>query len=218
MAKKIEEHPLIVAQGGVLKGSRWALDHPVVIGREATCEVVIQDRQVSRFHARLTPTPEGIILDDLDSKNGTHYNGSPVSAPVVLQDGDIIQIALSQEFLFLTSDATIPLVESGLMPGRLRLDLRSRLVWVNQRQVLPPLSALQFRILNVLYEEQGAVVSREELISQVWGDEQSAGVTDQAVDAIVRRLRDRLAAMDPTHNYIVTVRGHGLKLDNPPVE
>jgi DNA-binding winged helix-turn-helix (wHTH) protein len=28
-------------------------------------------------------------------------------------------------------------------------------------------------------------------------------------------LRDRLSAMDPSHIYIVTLRGHGLRLDNP---
>jgi DNA-binding response OmpR family regulator len=33
---------------------------------------------------------------------------------------------------------------------------------------------------------------------------------------LIRRLRDRLAAVDPTHPYIATVRGHGLRLDNPP--
>jgi predicted aldo/keto reductase-like oxidoreductase len=32
----------------------------------------------------------------------------------------------------------------------------------------------------------------------------------------IRRLRDRLAALDPTHQYISTVRGHGVRLDNPP--
>jgi len=30
-------------------------------------------------------------------------------------------------------------------------------------------------------------------------------------------LRDRLAELDPVHAYIVTIRGHGLRLDNPPM-
>jgi DNA-binding response OmpR family regulator len=86
---------------------------------------------------------------------------------------------------------------------------------VNQKQMNPPLSAQQFQLLWVLYQNEGKVVTRQELVSAVWGDEQSAGVTDQALDALIRRLRDRLAAMDPEHNYIVTVRGHGMMLDNP---
>ena len=81
----------------------------------------------------------------------------------------------------------------------------------------PPLSALQFHLLWVLYQHQEQVVTRPDLVSEVWGDEQSAGVTDQALDALIRRLRDRLAEMDPSHNYIVTVRGHGLMLENPKI-
>ncbi|NJC95404.1 MAG: winged helix-turn-helix domain-containing protein, partial [Anaerolineae bacterium] len=44
----------------------------------------------------------------------------------------------------------------------------------------------------------------------------SAGVSVQALVALIRRLRDRIAAIDPTHQYIDTVRGHGIRLDNPP--
>ncbi len=40
------------------------------------------------------------------------------------------------------------------------------------------------------------------------------GISEQAIDALVRRLRDRIAAMDPDHAYIVTVRGHGFRLEN----
>ena len=49
----------------------------------------------------------------------------------------------------------------------------------------------------------------------VWGEDDAIGVSEQAVDALVRRLRDRLASIDSSHAYIVTVRGHGLRLDNP---
>ena len=55
-----------------------------------------------------------------------------------------------------------------------------------------------------------------DLVTAVWGDEQAAGVSDQALDALIRRLRDRLGALDPEQSYIDTVRGHGVRLDNPP--
>jgi DNA-binding winged helix-turn-helix (wHTH) protein len=67
-----------------------------------------------------------------------------------------------------------------------------------------------------LYDKQGEVVPRPELIAAVWGEDEAAGVSDQALDALIRRLRDRLASIDPTHQYIDTVRGHGIRLDNPP--
>jgi DNA-binding winged helix-turn-helix (wHTH) protein len=213
---RTEEFPMLVAEEGPLKGQRWAVNRALVLGRETTCDVVIPDRQVSRFHARITPTSEGVILEDLGSKNGTHHNGNELSAPVMLQDGDAMQISYVQGFLFFTSDATLPLGDTAGRPGRLVLEEKSRRVWVNQQQIVPPLSAQQFRLLSLLYERPGQVISRMELVAAVWGDEQSAGVSDQALDALIRRLRDRLSALDPDQSYIDTVRGHGVRLDNPP--
>lgn len=212
-----EEYPILVAQEGPLKGQRWSLSRALVIGRDPSCDINVQDRQVSRFHARVTPTPEGVSIEDLGSKNGTNHNGVELTAPVMLQDGDVFGVAFAQQFLFITSDATMPLGGNGSRGGRLLMDQKSRQVWVNQQQLTPPLSAQQFKLLWTLYERQGQVVSRAELVSAVWGEEQSAGVSEQALDALIRRLRDRIAALDPARQYIDTVRGHGVRLDNPPV-
>jgi DNA-binding winged helix-turn-helix (wHTH) protein len=214
--KQDEEFPILVAQDGPLKGQRWSLSGTLMVGRDPTCEITIQDRQVSRFHARISPTPEGVTIEDLGSKNGTVHNGAELTTPVMLQDGDMLGIALAQQFMFLTSDATMPLAEGGIRSARLLMDQKSRQVWVNQQQVVPPLSAQQFRLLWKLYESKGQVISRSDLVSIVWGEDQMAGVSDQALDALIRRLRDRLAALDPTHQFIDTVRGHGMRLDNPP--
>jgi DNA-binding winged helix-turn-helix (wHTH) protein len=210
-----KEFPMLVAQEGPLKGQRWAVSRPMVIGREASCDVVIPNRQVSRFHARVTPTAEGMILEDLGSKNGTHHNGNALSAPVMLQDGDAMQVSFIQEFLFFTSDATMPLSHGTGRMGRLIMESKSRRVWVNQQQVAPPLSAQQFRLLAALYENPGQVISRMDLVTAVWGEEQASGVSDQALDALIRRLRERLGALDPEQPYVDTVRGHGVRLDNP---
>jgi DNA-binding winged helix-turn-helix (wHTH) protein len=215
MKKSQEDFPLLIAQEGPLKGQRWQLSQTIMLGRESTCDVTIEDRQISRFHARLTPTSEGVILEDLGSKNGTYLNSALLSAPVVLQDGDVLSVAMAQQFMFIISDATTPLLDSPSQHGRLMMDLKSRRVWVNQQQLVPPLSAQQFKLLWLLYERNEQVVTRPDLVAVVWGDEQSMGVSDQALDALIRRLRDRISALDPTHQYIDTVRGHGIRLNNP---
>lgn len=214
MAILDQDFPLLIAEEGPLKGQRWQLDGTIVLGRESTCNVVVNDRQISRFHARLTPTFEGVMLEDLGSKNGTYHNGTPLTAPVVLQDGDHIAVGIAQQFQYLTSDATMPLLDGG-KPGRLMMDRKSRRVWIRQQELVPSLSAQQFKLLWLLYDRQGQVVSRPDLVTVVWSDDQSSGVSDQALDALVRRLRERLAALDPSHQYIDTVRGHGVRLDNP---
>lgn len=213
------EFPVLIGQTGPLNGHRWTISGPLVIGRDVSCDVVIPDRQVSRYHARLTPAPDGVILEDLGSKNGTYCNGLKIEDPLILQDSDMLQVALVQHFVFLSSDATMPLDSGGLLLGerigRLRLESRSRRVWIGQQEVLPPLSVPQFRLLQVLYDQQERVVGRQELINAIWGDQEAVGVSEQALDALVRRLRDRLNAIDPDNPYIITIRGHGLRLDNP---
>lgn len=185
------------------------------------CDIVIPSRQVSRKHAHLILSKTGVNIEDLGSKNGTHLNGSLVEDPKKLKDGDVIQIAFAQQFMFLSSDATMPLELEGMegMPpqteGLLRLDKSSKQVWIGDEEVIPPLSASQFQLLEILYERQTRVVSRKEIISEIWGAENAIDVSEQALDALVRRLRDRLAAIDSQHLYIITIRGHGLRLDNP---
>ena len=44
MNKTLEEYPLLVAQEGPLKGQRWQVSQAIVLGREATCDVVVADR------------------------------------------------------------------------------------------------------------------------------------------------------------------------------
>lgn len=217
--------PLIIAQSGPVVGQRWALTQSqLLIGRDPDCDIVIADRQVSRHHALLKRVADGYVVEDLGSKNGTHLNGVALHGPQPLQDGDLIQVALVARLAFVGSDATVPLriettPDGGVVSvGRLRLDTGARRVWVGGQEVDPPLSVPQFRFLELLYERPGQVCSRDEVIRTVWPEAAGGGVSEQAIDALVRRIRDRLAELDPEHDYIITVRGHGFRLDNAPVD
>ena len=103
------ELPVLIGQTGPLNGQRWLVERTIVVGRDQSCDIVISDRQISRYHARFTPTEEGVLLEDLGSKNGTFYNGARLEEPMILADGDLVQISLVQHFVFLSSDATMPL-------------------------------------------------------------------------------------------------------------
>ena len=212
------EDPVLIANNSSLDGQQWVITDTLVIGRDASCDVVIPDRQVSRRHARITKSGAIVMLEDLGSKNGTYLNGQPLTEPRQLVEADEITVAFTQNFLFLSSDATMPL--SGIPPElmsafRLRLDESSKRVWVRGVELDPPLSAQQYSLLALLYQKTGEVVSREDLIDAVW-EEDTRWVTEQAFDALVRRLRDRLAQLDSDYDYIVTVRGHGLRFQNDP--
>lgn len=215
------ELPVLMAQAGKLQGQRWTLSgDEFIIGRGPDCDLMIPDRQVSRHHARIHKTVRGYLLEDLESKNGTHLNGAPLDAPAVLQDGDIIQVALAVKLAFIGTEATVPLsmVEdpSFTRTGMLRMDPQAHRVWIREEELEPPLSPPQYKLLELLYEHPERVVSRDEIAEKVYPGTQGVGVSNQAIDALVRRLRDRLSELESEHAFVVTVRGHGFRFDNPP--
>jgi len=213
---------MLIIENGQLAGQRWLMDSDVVvIGREVgLADLLLPERQVSRRHAKIERRPDGFFLSDLDSKNGTFLNGREVKEPQQLQDGDEIQIALCVKIAFVGSDATAPLsarpISRAMRPvvRCVRIDKESRRVYLAEQELDPPLSLQQYRLLELLLDASSALVSRHDIVEKVWEGESSFGVSEQAIDALVRRLRDRLAERDPDHEYIVTVRGHGLRFNN----
>lgn len=207
------ETAMLILREGQGVGTRWMIDRSdMIIGREEDCDIVLPSRQVSRNHARIRRSGGRHILEDLGSKNGTFVNGQELTEPYPLQDGDEIQIALSFKLFFVDAGATVPLFferQAGL-----RLDKDAKSVWIKGQELDPPLSLAQYRLLELLYDNEGKVCSRDEVVQAVWPDVVEEGVTEQAIDALARRLRERLSELDPDHQYIVTVRGHGFKFDN----
>ena len=210
-----QDMPMLIVYEGDMAGQRWMIDQDrIVIGRGTDCDITIPKRQVSRHHAQIERDDKGYLLRDLNSKNGTFVNSKQVlDKPQRLQDEDEIQIALCVKLGFVAADATLPLELTGPNRG-LNLDEAARRVFVNGHELTPPLSVAQYRLLELLFEHAEEVISRDAVVDAVWPKEEATGISEQAIDALVRRLRERLAEADPDHNYIVTVRGHGFRLEN----
>lgn len=147
------------------------------------------------------------------SKNGTHINGTQAQEPAPLQDGDEFQVGLRFKLAFIDAGATAPLSVAKEVTG-LRLDKETRQIWIDGVQIDPPLSLPQYRLIETLWDAGGRVVTRDEIINAVWPEDSIDGISEQAIDALVRRLRERLADIDGDFRYIVTVRGHGFRLNN----
>lgn len=209
------EKALLIWREAELIKEQWILDDSqteLSIGRSPDCAISIPVRWISRNHATLRREKGHFSLEDAGSKNGVFVNGQRVVRSVSLNDGDIIQLAPGLELIYVDSEATAPL------PGRkglgLQLDPAERQVYIHGQVVTPPLSNQQFQLLGRLSEQSGKVYSRNEIIEAAWPGESAEGVTDDAIDALVRRLRQRLVEIEPEHNFIVTVRGYGFRLDN----
>jgi DNA-binding winged helix-turn-helix (wHTH) protein len=218
------DSPMLVIQNGQLAGQRWLVDSDrVVLGRElGGADLMLPERQISRRHCELYRAEDGFYIRDMGSKNGTFVNGKEVKDPVRLTDGDEISVALSVKIAFVGSDATAPLNArpiSQMMKAAvrgIRLDKEGRRVYVAESELNPPLSAQQYRLLEKLMDAEGALVGRQNIVEYVWEGESAWGVSEQAIDALIRRLRDRIAETDPDHEYIITVRGHGLRFEQRP--
>lgn len=213
------QQPVLYVREGTLAGQSLNIEtDDYMIGRGSTCDLTLPERQVSRYHAQILQQDDGYVLKDLGSRNGTHLNGEPVTGTVPLHDGDEIQIAFAVKMVFIGTDATIPLTFEPPEPEkRLTLDEDKRTVLVGGNELVPPLSLAQFRLIKTLFDADGSVVDRDAIVNAVWPGTEGIGVSEQAIDALIRRLRDRLSEIDD-HSYVVTVRGHGFRLDNEALE
>ncbi len=90
-----------------------------------------------------------------------------------------------------------------LRHGRLSLDLRTRKARVDDKDV--DLSAREFALAETFLRNPGQVLSREQLLSRVWGYDFDPG--SNVVDVYVRYLRKKLGA-----EFFETVRGMGYRL------
>lgn len=85
---------VLVATAGPLTGQRFPMVGPVEVGREGGAIPMGFDNMASRRHASLTPTPDGLAVQDLGSTNGTFVNGARVST-ATLRRGEVLQIGSS---------------------------------------------------------------------------------------------------------------------------
>jgi DNA-binding response OmpR family regulator len=77
-----------------------------------------------------------------------------------------------------------------------------------------PLTRVEFRLLTTLIEAGGRVLSRDQLLDAVYGQDQS-GVLDRTVDVHIGRLRDKLGDDADVPSYVATVRGIGYRAARP---
>ncbi len=95
--------------------------------------------------------------------------------------------------------------------GVLRIDRGAHRIWVANQEI--ELTALEFRLLVMLYDRKNRVQTRSTLLDEVWGIQ--ADITTRTVDTHVKRLREKL---ESARDYIETVRGVGYRFVASPNE
>ena len=99
---------LVVKQGPVPNQEIELHGQLMNIGRSADNEIVINDAEVSRRHARILqrtgPTGSQYLLEDLGSTNGSFVNNLRCNTLTPLSDGDVIELGDSIQLVFLVRD------------------------------------------------------------------------------------------------------------------
>ncbi len=84
----------LVVQSGAEPGRTYDLDagNKLSVGRQSSNQIVVSDEQVSRRHAEIQLEPDGVVVTDLNSSNGTFVNGTRISSVIILKPGDTLQV------------------------------------------------------------------------------------------------------------------------------
>lgn len=71
-------------------GALYELSGEMLVGREVECHIQLDSRQISRYHAKLTTSPNGLYVEDLNSSNGTYVNKHKIRSRTHIGLGDQI--------------------------------------------------------------------------------------------------------------------------------
>jgi serine phosphatase RsbU (regulator of sigma subunit) len=148
------------------------VDRPVLtLGRSSGSDIPLQDRTLSRAHARIETQGHEVVLVDLGSRNGTSLNGLRLERPAPLKVGD--RIVLGETVIDLSDEATTrvvidPTERSGVGEMTLLRSARDLVKEADSRAMsareLARLNA-SLRILNEIALELMADVPLERLLS-----------------------------------------------------
>jgi predicted component of type VI protein secretion system len=112
----------LIMRSGPTPGAAFTLEGDQInIGRDSANEIVINDAEISRRHARLTFQGGKYVLEDLGSTNGTFVNGQRLAGPRVLKAGEVVsfgeQIVMIFEATHFDAGATVVSPRASVVPA-----------------------------------------------------------------------------------------------------
>jgi DNA-binding response OmpR family regulator len=166
-----------------------------------------------RLLRQQTATPPPILLTATSAEIEQFASQETCADDYVIKPFSVSELVTRMQGVLLRhmrrSTAQARVQQDPLRSGHVTLSLISRRVYVSNIEV--KLSQKEFNLLATLMCHRGVVLSRQFLITQVWGDD-FVGAT-RTVDVHVRWLREKLEH-DPSRPVVLqTVRGVGYRMD-----
>jgi pSer/pThr/pTyr-binding forkhead associated (FHA) protein len=106
---------MIRGVSGPTFGKTYAAVGSMMIGRNSDCDISIPTDEISRHHAKLQVVPNGVMVEDLGSANGTFVNNQRVHGSVLMKAND--ELRLDTIRFLLVSPTTEPHVPAAVTPA-----------------------------------------------------------------------------------------------------
>ena len=100
--------------------------------------------------------------------------------------------------------------EHILQFSHVRIDTQRHKIWRDEEEI--ELTALEFKLLKTLATYAEMVMSREQLLEQVWGYDLYGD--ERVVDVHIKRIRQKLEIDPANPQFVLTVRGVGYKFED----
>jgi hypothetical protein len=109
--------PRFVLRGvsGAAFGKTYPVPGPVVIGRQQDCDISVASEEISRRHAQVKPTADGLLVEDLGSANGTYINGKRVQTGL-MRPGEELRLDTIR-FLLVAPGMEMPATQRAPAPA-----------------------------------------------------------------------------------------------------
>jgi len=94
-------------------GKTFGVVGALTLGRSAECDISIPSDEISRHHAKLQVVPDGVMVEDLGSANGTFINNQRVHGGTLMKPGDELRLDTIR-FMLMSPEQ----MQSGAAPQR----------------------------------------------------------------------------------------------------
>jgi two-component system cell cycle response regulator len=181
-------------------------DVSVLVGRHPSTELTIDDRGLSRLHARLYRQADGYFVEDLGSSNGTFVQGERVNQRA-LHDGDVVQFGPRVTFRYTLADRR----QEQLLRQMYQSSTRDALTGVHNRQHFTERLAAEVAYAARHHGSVAVVmfdIDHFKRVNDTYGHPTGDGVLRHVAQTIARRLRtEDLFARYGGEEFIVLLRG-----------
>nr|WP_254216810.1 response regulator transcription factor [Synechococcus sp. CCY 9618] len=199
-----------------VSGYRALLQQPEADDPSATAVAAVvlstgSEERIPELRRRLGARPLllGIARDDVESRSHCLECGADDFWLPSLGTSDLLtRLRLHLGRPRGAAPSPVP-VSALLQVGDLRVDPVARQAWRGPRQLT--LTAREYQLLLLLLRHRGAVVSREQILEEIWADQ--GGGASNVIEVYVRYLRQKLE-QEGERRLIHTVRGRGYSLSD----